>query len=225
MKKEVRASLVDYMCNVGKLGCCLYFVTFLSGYLSVIGLFGADIGVPTYVWFLLFIIGALFTPLVAYHKKRMKVNELQGTINKLLGKLPSIEVTSKVYEGNAFLLIKNIGNTAEFTASGQVSNSPLPFKIAWQGSVGVKKTIAYGDVAILNVASRYYEPNEGKGKQRSIISLNTVESGNNLVPTSEPVKINISITSIPRLLKPFTKTYVITLNNDDLSFNKEGLKP
>ena len=124
-------------------------------------------GIPSWVWFQFAFIFLQIIPFIAFHKLRVKYDEKQDVIDKLINARPSITVELIKERDTRLLKVKNVGEEAILKAqieldSGdpsvlQLSNKSY-YRACWDNPEKHQATIPKGHSANIKIAELYSSP-------------------------------------------------------------------
>lgn len=135
-------------------------IDILSGvagaYLDVSGTWGF----PTWLWILFLIIGLLLAPFLAFHKVRLKSEEIRIELDKLKNERPKIETIIRHQNDDFNIEVLNEGEDAEceaqievFDGKGFVLSLPQNYSAYWEKTKNDKTKLKKGQRDWLKIAS------------------------------------------------------------------------
>ena len=159
----MRKSFIEYIISLGRWGW-LVLIDVISGvtgaYLDISGKWGF----PTWVWILLLGIAFVVVPFIAFHKLRLRQDELQSELDRIKNERPKIETTVRTQHSNFDIEVLNNGEDAEFEAQIQVLEGkpfvlslPLNYVTYWENTKNNKTDLKKGQNDWLKIATLQIE--------------------------------------------------------------------
>jgi hypothetical protein len=120
---------------------------------------------PTWGWLIILVIGLLIAPFFAFHKLRLKSEEIKLELEKQKNQRPKIETGIKSQIRDFDIEIANIGEEAEFEAQVEVIDGeiyapllPHNYTACWERTRNGKTEIKNGQKDWLKIASLDIDP-------------------------------------------------------------------
>jgi len=169
----MRKSFTEYITALGHWGWIVLVDIFsgISGaYLDVSDTWGF----PTWLWIILLGIALVLVPFIAFHRLRIKRDDIQGTLDSIKNAMPEIIVEPKVRDNCAYLEVRNTGTEAVFSANARIVEGIKQtewYSMHWVSWEKIQRPINKDEPVLIEVAIISSETLENDGIYQGGIGL------------------------------------------------------
>lgn len=153
-------SLKEYVTSLGRWGWVVIIDFILAGAGAYLDITNAA-PIPMWVWITLGLAGLMVAPFIAFHKLRLKRDEIRTELVSIRDAQPLIEVTPEIDNRDIYYLdVHNVGEYAEFEAQVEVLEGksyafalPTTYSAYWDRTQRDKTQIMKGHRDKLKIAN------------------------------------------------------------------------